>query len=221
MSDAHDHGHSHGKDGDWPYPHPKQPDIEDGPLTHHMAMTEAVSELLIDKEIISADEMRRMLEVIDSKSPAEGARMVARAWLDPGFKARMLEDVNAAAEELDIDAGSIPIRAVENTKDVHNVIVCTLCSCYPRYLIGLPPDWYKSRAYRSRVIREPRAVLAEFGTVIPDDVEVRVYDSTADLRYLVLPARPEGSEGMDEDALSALVTRDSMIGVTQVTIEKG
>ncbi len=221
MSDSHDHGHSHGEGGDWPYPHPKQPDIEDGPLTHHMAMTEAVAELLIDKGIISADEMRRMLEVIDSKSPAEGARMVARAWLDPGFKARMLEDVNAAAREMDIDAGGIPILAVENTKDIHNVIVCTLCSCYPRHLIGLPPDWYKSRAYRSRVIREPRAVLAEFGTVIPEDVEVRVYDSTADLRYLVLPQRPEGTEGMDEDALSALVTRDSMIGVTTVTIEKG
>ena len=219
MSDTHDHGHGEG--GDWPYPHPKQPDIEDGPLTELMAMTEAVAELLIDKGVFSADDMRRTLEVIDSKSPAEGARMITRAWLDPGFKERMLEDVNEAAKEMDIDAGGIPILAIENTKDVHNVIVCTLCSCYPRHLIGLPPDWYKSRAYRSRVIREPRAVLAEFGTVIPDDVEVRVYDSTADQRFLVLPARPEGSEGMDEDALSALVTRDSMIGVTKVTIEKG
>ena len=226
MSNAHDnnqgqgHGHSHGEDGDWPYPHPQQPDIEDGPLTHYMAMTEAVAELLIDKEIISADEMRRMIEVIDSKSPAEGARMVARAWLDPDFKARMLEDVNEAAREMDIDAGSIPIRAVENTSGIHHVIVCTLCSCYPRHLIGLPPDWYKSREYRSRVVREPRAVLTEFGTDIPDDVEVRVHDSTAELRYLVLPVRPQGSEGMDEDALSRLVTRDSMIGVTTVTIEK-
>jgi nitrile hydratase len=210
-------GHDH---ADWPYPHPKQPDLEDGPLTHYMAMTEAVVELLIDKEIISADEMRRMIEVIDSKSPAEGARMVARAWLDPDFKARMLEDVNEAAREMDIDAGSIPIRAVENTSGIHHVIVCTLCSCYPRHLIGLPPDWYKSREYRSRVVREPRAVLTEFGTDIPDDVEVRVHDSTAELRYLVLPVRPQGSEGMDEDALSRLVTRDSMIGVTTVTIEK-
>ncbi len=215
------HGHSHGEDGDWPYPHPRQPDIEDGPLTHHMAMTEAIAELLIDKGIISADEMRRTLEVIDSKGPAEGARMVARAWLDPDFKKRMLENVNETAKEMDIDAGGIPILAVENTKDIHNVIVCTLCSCYPRHLIGLPPDWYKSRAYRSRVIREPRAVLAEFGTLIADDVEVRVHDSTAVLRYLVLPLRPQGSDGMDEDALSAFVTRDSMIGVTTVTIEKG
>ena len=211
-----DHGHDH---GDWPYPHPKQPDLEDGPLTHHMAMTEAVAELLIDKQIFSADEFRRQLERMDSKSPAEGARMVARAWVDPDFKIRMLEDVNAAANEMGIDAGGIPIRAVENTPDLHNVIVCTLCSCYPRMLIGLPPDWYKSRAYRSRMVREPRAVLAEFGTRVPDDVEVRVHDSTADLRYMVLPQRPEATEAMDEEALSALVTRDSMIGVTDLNPE--
>ena len=211
MSGSHTHG-----DPDWPYPHPKQPDIEDGPLTDYMAMTEAVAELLIDKEVFSADDMRRTLEVIDSKSPAEGARMIARAWTDPDFKARMIEDVNAAAEEMGIDAGTIPIRCAENTPQVHNVIVCTLCSCYPRYLIGLPPDWYKSRAYRSRVIREPRAVLAEFGTEIPDDVETRVHDSTADLRYMVLPMRPKGTDGMDEAALVELVTRDSMIGVTVI-----
>ncbi len=218
MIDDHGHNHDH---GDWPYPHPKQPDLEDGPLTHHMAMTEAVSELLIDKGVVSADEMRRTLEVIDSKSPAEGARMVARAWLDPDFKARMLEDVNAAAKEMDIDAGSIPIRAVENTADIHHVIVCTLCSCYPRHLIGLPPDWYKSREYRSRVISEPRTVLAEFGTDIADDVEVRVHDSTADLRYLVIPERPQGTDDLDEDGLYALVTRDSMIGVSKAKNEKG
>jgi nitrile hydratase len=126
----------------------------------------------------------------------------------------MLDDVNAAAAEMGIDAGAIPIRAVENTEAVHNVIVCTLCSCYPRMLIGLPPDWYKSRAYRSRVIREPRAVLAEFGTLIPETVEVRVHDSTADLRYMVLPLRPSGTEDLDEEALAALVTRDAMIGVS-------
>lgn len=198
-----------------PHPHPpKQPDTEDGPYTESMALTDAVAELLIEKEIIGADELRRMIEVIDSKSPAEGIRMVARAWVDPAFKARMLDDVNAAAAEMGIDAGAIPIRAVENTEAVHNVIVCTLCSCYPRMLIGLPPDWYKSRAYRSRVIREPRAVLAEFGTLIPETVEVRVHDSTADLRYMVLPLRPSGTEDLDEEALAALVTRDAMIGVS-------
>jgi len=216
MSDTHDHGHSHEHDEDWPYPHPKQPDIEDGPLTEHMIMTEAVEQLLIDKGIFSADEMRRTLELIDSKSPANGAKMIARAWLDPGFKLRMLEDVNAAAKELDIDAGPIPILAIENTHTLHNAIVCTLCSCYPKHFIGLPPDWYKSRNYRSRMISEPRAVLAEFGTMLPDDVEVRVHDSTADVRYMILPMRPKGTEDMDEEALTALVTRDCMIGVTAI-----
>ena len=180
-------------------------------------MTDAVAELLIDKDIFGADELRRMIEVIDSKSPAEGMRLVARAWVDPDFKARMLDDVNAAATDLGINAGPIPIRAVENTDEVHNVIVCTLCSCYPRLLIGLPPDWYKSRAYRSRMIREPRAVLAEFGTRLPEDVEIRVHDSTADFRYMVLPQRPAGTDDLDEDALARIVTRDSMIGVTVVT----
>jgi nitrile hydratase len=210
MSETHSH------DDDWPYPHPQQPDIEDGPLTELMIMIDAVAELLIDKEVFSADDMRRTLEAIDSKSPAEGARMVAHAWLDPDFKTRMLEDVNAAAEEMSIDAGTIPILAVENTKDIHNVIVCTLCSCYPKYLLGLPPDWYKSRAYRSRLVREPRAVLKEFGTEIPDDVEVRVHDSTAELRYMILPMRPKSTEDMDEEALAGLVTRDCMIGVTVI-----
>jgi len=210
MSETHSH------DDDWPYPHPQQPDIEDGPLTDLMIMTDAVAELLIDKEVFSADDMRRTLEAIDSKSPAEGARMVAHAWLDPDFKARMLEEVNAAAEEMSIDAGTIPILAVENTKDIHNVIVCTLCSCYPKYLLGLPPDWYKSRAYRSRLVREPRAVLKEFGTEIPNDVEVRVHDSTAELRYMILPMRPKSTEDMDEEALAGLVTRDCMIGVTVI-----
>ena len=201
---AHEHTH----------PHPHQPDLEESPLTHYQAMTEALGQLLIEKGVITGEELRATLESIDSKSPAGGARVVARAWVDPDFKARLLEDVNKAAEELGIDAGIIPIRAVENTAGVHNVIVCTLCSCYPRNLIGLPPDWYKARSYRSRAVREPRAVLAEFGTAIPDDVELRVHDSTADLRYMVLPARPAGSEDLDEAALAELVTRDCMIGVT-------
>jgi len=209
VSHEHSHDHSHGH-----APHPFQPDLEETPLTHYQAMTKAVGELLIEKGIFSADELRAMLESIDAKSPAAGARMVARAWVDPDFKTRMLADVNAAAAELDIDAGGIPIRAVENAEGLHNVIVCTLCSCYPRLLIGLPPDWYKSRAYRSRTVREPRKVLAEFGTEIPEDVEVRVHDSTADLRYMVIPRRPAGTEGWDEAALAELVTRDCMIGVT-------
>ena len=210
----HDHGHEHHHDHDHPHGHgPFQPDIEDRPLTHHQAMTEAVADLLLAKGIIEPVELRKMLEAIDAKSPAAGSKMVAKAWTDPAFKQRMLADVIAAASELDIDAGGIPIKAIENTEATHNVVVCTLCSCYPRLLIGLPPDWYKARAYRSRVICEPRAVLKEFGTEIPDDVEVRVHDSTADLRYLIIPRRPAGTEGWSAEKLEALVTRDTMIGV--------
>ncbi len=199
-TDSHDH------------PHPYQPDLEDTPLTHYQAMTFALMELLQEKEIITGEEIRMQLEMIDSRSPATGAKIVAKAWTDPEFKAKLLKNVNKAVAEIGIDAGHIEIRAVENTDDTHNVIVCTLCSCYPRLLIGLPPDWYKSRAYRSRTVNEPRAVLAEFGTHIPDDVQIVVHDSTADLRYMVVPARPAGTEGMDEDGLAELVTRDCMIG---------
>lgn len=214
MSAQHGHGHAAG------HRHPHQPDLEDRPFAYHQVMAEAVGELLIEKGVLSAEELRRAIEDVDARSPALGARVVARAWLDPAFKARLLEDANAAAAELGIDAGPIPIRAVENTATLHNVICCTLCSCYPRLLLGLPPDWYKSRAYRSRVVREPRAVLAEFGTHIPDDVEVRVHDSTADLRYLVLPARPAGSEGLSEEQLAALVSRDCMIGTAVPTLDR-
>lgn len=188
-------------------------DIEDSGYDDYQLMAEAIGEILIDKGLFTAADLRRAVESIDAIMPALGARVVARAWIDAGFRDRMLADVNAAARELGIDAGPIPIRALANAPGVHNVIVCTLCSCYPRLLIGLPPDWYKSRAYRSRVVVEPRAVLAEFGTVLPDDVAIRVHDSTADLRYLVLPMRPRNSEGMDEAALAALVTRDHLIGV--------
>ena len=208
MSDSHGHSHPHS------HPHPFQPDIEDSALTHHQLLQLAVGELLMEKGIFTGDEFRRTLEDIDSRNPGDGARVVAHAWADAEFKKRLLADTAAAAAELGVDAGTIPIMTVENTPQIHNVIVCTLCSCYPRLLLGLPPDWYKSRAYRSRVVREPRAVLAEFGTTIPEGVEVRVHDSTAELRYMVLPMRPEGTEGMSEDDLSKLVTRDCMVGVT-------
>ena len=194
------------------HPHPQQPDIEDAPLGYHETLTEALLALLRDKGLFSADELRRTLEEIDSRSPADGARLVARAWVAPAFRELVLRDVNAAARELGIDAGGIPIRAVANTAQVHNVIVCTLCSCYPRLLLGAAPDWYKSRAYRSRVVREPRPVLREFGLELPDAVQVVVHDATAELRYLVVPCRPAGTEGWDEASLAALVTRDCLIG---------
>lgn len=205
----HDHDHEPGAG----HRHPFQPDLEDGPYTWHMALTDAVADLLLAKGIVTPEELRRTLEEIDSKNPALGARLVARAWVDPAFKARLLADVNAAAAELGIDAGGIPIRAIECRPGEHHVVVCTLCSCYPRLLLGPPPDWYKARAYRSRVVREPRAVLAEFGLVLPEDVRVIVHDSTAELRFMVLPMRPEGTEGWDEERLAALVTRDCLIGV--------
>ncbi len=176
----------------------------------------AIQALLIEKGVITADEVRRTIEDIDSRTPALGAKVVARAWVNPAFKARLLADAKAAIAELGIDTGSLStLVAVENTERVHNVVVCTLCSCYPRMLLGLPPDWYKSLAYRSRVVVDPRGVLREFGLELPSEVEVRVYDSTADMRYLVIPARPAGTEQLSEEELASLVTRDSMIGVAK------
>ena len=212
----HDHGdhHHHPHADDAPHRHPHQPDTEDAPFTYHQVMAEALGEILVEKGVFTADDLRRQIEVQDSRTPELGAKLIARAWTDPAFKARLMTDVNAAAATLGIEAGDIPIRAVENTAEIHNVVVCTLCSCYPRSLIGLPPNWYKSRAYRSRCVKEPRQVLAEFGTALPDETEVRVHDSTADLRYLVLPMQPPGTDGWSADRLEALVTRDCMIGVT-------
>jgi nitrile hydratase len=172
----------------------------------------AVRELLVEKGHLTPAEIAAQIEAMDARSPANGAAVVARAWSDPDFKARLLKNASDASREMGFDIGPLHLIAVENTQDTHNLIVCTLCSCYPRNLLGLPPDWYKTRAYRSRAVREPRAVLREFGLDLPDDVTVRVHDSTADMRYIVLPARPEGTEGMDEAELAALVTRDSMIG---------
>ena len=203
--DDHAHDNSHG------HPHAS---IEDAPLGYYARMQEAVQELLIESGVLTADEIRRAVEAMDERSPAQGARVIARAWTDPVFKARLLADGTAACRELGIEIGPTRLIVVENTPDLHNLVVCTLCSCYPRMLLGLPPDWYKSRAYRSRAVREPRAVLREFGTELPADAEVRIHDSTADMRYLVLPRRPEGADSLDEEALGALVSRDAMIGVT-------
>jgi nitrile hydratase subunit alpha len=213
MTQGHDHAHHHDH-GDHAHPHPTRPD-EPETLSYYQVMEIAVRELLIEKGVFTADEVRREIEKMDARTPAVGARVVAKAWLDPAYKARLLKDGKAACQELGIEMGPTNLVALENKPALHNLVVCTLCSCYPRMLLGLPPDWYKSRSYRSRAVREPRAVLAEFGTPIPDDVEVRVHDSTADMRYLVIPERPQGTEGLDESALAELVTRDSMIGVAR------
>ena len=213
---GHEHGHDHGGyDVDPTHHHPPQPDLEDTPLSRHQLMQMAVTGLLIEKGILSADEMRAQIEHMDTIGPARGSQLVARAWIDPGFRERLVADSKSAAAELGMDIGPIPILVMENTPETHNVVVCTLCSCYPRFLLGIPPDWYKSRSYRSRTVREPRAVLAEFGTEIAPDVDIRVHDSTADMRYLVLPMRPAGTDGMSEEELAKLVTRDTLIGVTQ------
>jgi nitrile hydratase len=185
----------------------------DGPLTDYQRMEIAVRELLIEKGILSAEEIRGAVEAMDARSPAQGARVVARAWVDAAFKARLLANGTAACEELGIDMGPTKLIVVENAADRHNMIVCTLCSCYPRALLGLPPDGYKGRAYRARAVREPRQVLREFGLELPDTIDLRVHDSTADMRYMVLPARPAGTEGWSESQLAAIVTRDCMIGV--------
>ncbi len=210
---AHEHHHDHHDHEHVPHS-PPRPDLDDT-ITYWRAMEIAVRELLIEKNLLTPEEVRKQVEDMDSRSPVSGARVVARAWTDPAFKQRLLTESNDAVNSLGIESGPYKLVVVENTDSVHNVVVCTLCSCYPRWLLGLPPDWYKSRDYRSRTVNEPRAVLKEFGTVVPDDVVIRVHDSTADMRYLVLPNRPAGTQAWNEEQLAQLVTRDSMIGVAQ------
>jgi nitrile hydratase len=193
--------------------HPHEP-ITNGDEPRAGLRARALVELLVERGVISRDDVRRRIDWLVSRSPADGARLVARAWVDPEFKERLLADARAAALELGLDAGPSPVVvAVENTEDVHHMVVCTLCSCYPKALLGPPPDWYKSTPYRSRAVSDPRGVLGEFGLELDHDVELRVLDSTADIRYLVIPRRPPGSEAMSEEELAALVTRDAMIGV--------
>lgn len=206
----HDHEHSHHEHS------PPQPD--DKVHSYYQILGVALQELLIEKGVVTADEVRAAIEARDMITPAHGAKVVARAWSDPAFRERLMSNANAAVAELGFPMNTTDLVALENTDDVHNVVVCTLCSCYPRELLGLPPSWYKSRDYRARIVREPRDVLAEFGTSVPDDIELRVHDSTADLRYLVVPQRPAGSESLSEDELAALVTRDAMIGVAKVRL---
>jgi nitrile hydratase alpha subunit len=213
MNDEHEHhDHHHGHDHAGHVHPPLQPD-DVSPPGRYETMILAIRDLLLDKGILTAEQIRRGLENLDSWQPSRGAEIVARAWVDPVFKKKLLSDGNAAVAEFGIDMGPARLTVVENTNKVHNVIVCTLCSCYPRPVLGLPPDWYRSKNYRARVVREPRKVLSEFGTQIPDDVTVRVHDSLADLRYLVLPRRPAGTEGWSAEELAALVTRDCMVGV--------
>jgi nitrile hydratase alpha subunit len=201
MSDDHDHSH--------------EPITVDGEPPA-AARARALEQLLVEKGVLSREDVRRAVDRLVSRNPADGARLVARAWADSEFKQRLLADARAAAVEVGLDPSpSSVLVALENTDRLHHVVVCTLCSCYPKWLLGPPPDWYKSLPYRSRAVSDPRGVLTEFGVELDEDVEVRVVDSTADVRYLVIPRRPEGTDGLSEDDLAALVTRDSMIGVAQ------
>jgi nitrile hydratase subunit alpha len=183
------------------------------PLSYFQLMEVSLRELLVEKGILTEEQVNAAVEDMRARTPERGAKVVARAWVDDGFKKRLLENGTKACEELGLDVPALKLLAVENTADVHNAIVCTLCSCYPRMLLGIPPEWYKSRNYRSRMVREPRAVLAEFGLRIPEQMQIRVHDSTADMRYIVLPRRPAGTDGWSEERLAALVNRDCMIGV--------
>jgi nitrile hydratase len=174
----------------------------------------AIRDLLLEKGVISEKDIQCQIEYQEARSPANGAKLVARAWLDPSFKARFIADPKAACAEMGVDATAVnEFVVLENSEKVRHMVVCTLCSCYPRPILGRPPDWYKSFNYRQRAVNDPRGVMREFGLDLPADVEVRVHDSTADIRYLVLPCRPKGTEGWSEADLAKLVSRDSMVGV--------
>ncbi len=202
--DEDEHGHTH----DEPYA---------------SIRAKALESLLVEKGILSTDAIDAVVRTYEQDiGPLNGARVVARAWVDPAYKARLLQDGTTAIAELGYEvAQGAEIGVLENTPDIHNMVVCTLCSCYPWAVLGLPPTWYKSAEYRSRAVIEPRAVLQEFGVTLPDGKNVRVWDSTAEMRYMVLPERPEGTEGLTEDELAEIVSRDAMIGVAVVSTPEG
>ena len=197
---GHENGHSHGNNAEY-----------------YSQRAAAIQALLIEKGICTLDDILTMADKIDSRSPEDGAKILARAWVDPEYKKRLLADSESAFLELgyDLPETSPKITVVENTDTIHNMAVCTLCSCYPRAIIGRPPVWYKGLAYRSKVVSDPRGVLKEFGTELDESVQVNVIDSSADYRYLILPKRPAETDGMSEKELAKLITQESMIGVTQ------
>jgi nitrile hydratase alpha subunit len=203
--DEHDHDHDE---------HAPVNEHDHGPPSEYELMSRAMQEILEAKGVVTAEQIRRRMEQFEEDFPFRGSRVIAHAWVDPEFRTRLLADGRAACAAMGVQLEAERLIAVENTPEVHNLIVCTLCSCYPRALLGMPPTWYKSRNYRSRVVFEPRAVLKEFGTVLPDSVTVRVHDSNADMRYVVIPMRPAGTEGWSEERLAAILTRDTLVGVT-------
>jgi len=210
-ANGHDHDHDHHHDDHEPLVIEDEAGNIEGQI-----LIDALQNLLVRRNLVAPGEVRREIERIESPGVHLGARIVARAWVDDDYRARLLQDGKSAAAELGIGVGEAQLIVVENTEATHNLVCCTLCSCYPRSILGQPPSWYISKAYRARAVREPRAVLAEFDLHIPDDIELIVHDSNADMRYLVLPARPAGTSDMTEQDLAELVTRDCMIGVAVV-----
>lgn len=187
------------------------------PQSQTALRAKALEELLVKKGLVDPQALDEIVDSYETRvGPRIGARVVARAWVDPAFKRRLIADGAAAVRELDVDMGTTPLIVVENTARIHNLIVCTLCSCYPWAVLGLPPVWYKSFAYRSRAVSEPRAVLRDFGLKLPENMEIRVWDSSADVRYMVLPRRPARTAKLSEEQLAQLVSRDAMVGVAEV-----
>jgi Nitrile hydratase, alpha chain len=215
MAYPHEHGHEHGHDHDHAQPALVKED-EAGNIEGQI-IVDALQNLLVAKNLLAHEEVTQEIQKLEAPGVHLGAEIVVRAWLDPDYKARLLANGKAAAAELGIKVGEAQLIVVENTDDLHNLVCCTLCSCYPRSILGQPPSWYISKAYRARAVREPRAILSEFGLNLPSHVDLIVHDSNADMRYLVLPQRPSGTEGMSEDELANLVTRDCMIGVATVS----
>ena len=212
----HDHNHADHDHGDHDHNHDHPHDDET--FADPRPRVRAIQSLLVEEGLVSTDSVDEAIRAYEEDiGPRNGARVVARAWTDPDYKQRLLADPEAAIGEFDFEVGTQHMRVKENTGDVHNVVVCTLCSCYPWSLLGLPPTWYKTPEYRSRTVREPRAVLAEFGLDLDEDVAVDVWDSSSEIRYMVLPRRPEGTEDLTEAELADLVTRDAMIGVERLT----
>ena len=213
MSHDHEHHHHHHDDDDV-----QEHRAHGAPLTDVELRVRALESLLVDKGLVDPAALDTLIDTYETKvGPRNGAKVVARAWVDPAYKRRLLEDGTAAVAEFGfMGRQSEKLVVVENTPEVHNVVVCTLCSCYPWAVLGLPPVWYKSAPYRARAVIDPRGVLKELGVEVPSDREVRVWDSTAEIRYMVLPERPTGTENLSEEQLAALVTRDAMIGVARV-----
>jgi nitrile hydratase len=209
MANIHEHHHDHDHDHT-----PVTDGSGEGPPSEAEVMNRAMQELLIERGILTADEVRKKMEDFESDYPNRGAKVIAKAWADPEFKEFLLRDGKAAVGSMGIELETDQLIAVENTPEVHNVIVCTLCSCYPRRLLGNPPTWYKSDNYRKRVVIEPRAVLTEFGTEVDEDTAIRVHDSNADMRYVVIPIQPEETKGWSEEQLEAIITRDALVGIT-------